>query len=103
MSTLVTTRLIRISTFALALCLLALMFGAAPAPAVHASMLVVTSSADGNATPANCPGPACRLRDAIAAANAEDTITFSFTGVILLSNGSLLVDKNLTILASGAA
>src|SRR5262249_22862115 len=64
----------------LVLCGLALVFAATQTPTIHANTLVVTSSADGAATPANCPGAACRLRDALAAANANDTITFNFTG-----------------------
>src|SRR5207249_9323151 len=47
---------------------------------------------------ANCPGPLCRLRDAIAKANPGDTITFAFTGAtIMLTQGQLAINKDLTM------
>src|SRR6185503_14777140 len=49
-----------------------------------ASTITVTSLGDGAANAANCPGASCRLRDAIAAAAAGDTIDFSVTGQINL-------------------
>src|SRR6516162_7108261 len=55
---------------------------------------VVTSLAD------NGPGS---LRDTIAAASFGDTITFSVTGTIVLTNGELLIDKALDIEGPGAA
>ena len=70
------------------------------APPVLAS-ISVTSTADGAATPANCPGAGCRLRDAIAAAASGDTITFAVTGTITLAS-ELAIDKNLTIQGPGA-
>ncbi|MFL6429544.1 MAG: hypothetical protein ACJ71S_14960 [Acidobacteriaceae bacterium] len=43
------------------------------------------------------------LRDAIATANAGDTIEFSVTGTIPLTSAELALDKNLTIKGPGAA
>lgn len=58
-----------------------------------ASILVVTNLADG------APGS---LREAIAAAHAADTISFAVRGTIVLTNGELLVTKNLKIAGPGA-
>ncbi|MFL6530006.1 MAG: choice-of-anchor Q domain-containing protein [Chthoniobacterales bacterium] len=60
------------------------------------------STADGAANAANCPGPGCRLRDALAAANSGDTINFSVTGTITLNSGELSIARNLTITGPGA-
>jgi hypothetical protein len=51
---------------------------------VHATTITVQSTGDGAATPANCPGAGCRLRDALAAVNDGDTIDFgaAVTGTI---------------------
>src|SRR5258708_6098704 len=54
----------------------------------------VTSTAD--------TGPGS-LRNAIATAVPGDTITFAITGAITLTNGELLIAKNLTISGPGAA
>jgi predicted outer membrane repeat protein len=72
-------------------------------PAAVAGTITVTSNQDGAANAANCPGPNCRLRDAIAKAVAGDTINFSVTGTITLNSGELSIDKNLTINGPGAA
>src|SRR5262249_46792009 len=65
--------------------------------------IAVQSLGDGVANAANCPGAGCRLRDAIAKAAASgDTINFSVTGVITLTNGELSIGKNLTITGPGA-
>jgi hypothetical protein len=64
--------------------------------------LTVTSTGDGAANVANCPGANCRLRDAIAKALAGDTINFSVTGTIALTAGELVINKNLTINGPGA-
>ncbi len=69
-------------------------------PAHAANTWTVQSSADGVATPANCPGPNCRLRDAIAAAAAGDTIDFAsgLSGTtITLTSGTLTLSRNVTI------
>jgi parallel beta-helix repeat protein len=71
--------------------------------AAVAGTITVTSNQDGAANAANCPGPNCRLRDAIAKATAGDTINFSVTGTITLNSGELSIDKNLTINGPGAA
>lgn len=71
------------------------------APAAVASTITVTSDQDGAANAANCPGPNCRLRDAIAAAVAGDTINFSVSGTITLNSGELLIGKNLTVNGPG--
>jgi len=83
-----------------------------------AATITVTNARDGAANAANCPGTgaSCRLRDAIAAAAAGDTIAFSNTtaggavnffdgGVhtITLNTGELLIDKSLTITGPGAS
>lgn len=64
--------------------------------------IVVTSTADGVANAANCPGSGCRLRDAMAAATAGDSIEINVTGTITLNQGALNVTKNLTISGPGA-
>jgi hypothetical protein len=80
-------------------------FGIAPRPttAELLSTITVTNTGDGPANAANCPGPNCRLRDAVAKATAGDTINFSVTGTITLNSGELSIDKNLTINGPGAA
>ncbi len=75
-----------------------------PVPAAHAATTwTVQSTADGAATPANCPGVNCRLRDAIAAAGFGDTINFSLTlpATILLTSGEITL-TNLTLSGPGA-
>src|SRR5205823_1024901 len=85
------------------LCLLSLALLVAPAPAAQAATITVIQTSDGSVNPANCPGPLCRLRDAIAKAGSGDTINFAFTGVtIMLTQGQLLINKDLTITVSGA-
>ena len=59
----------------------------------RAATLTVTTTNDGGAG---------SLRQAIADAAAGDSIIFSFTGVITLTNGELLVTNDLTILGPGA-
>ncbi|MFL6334170.1 MAG: Ig-like domain repeat protein [Pyrinomonadaceae bacterium] len=78
----------------------------------------VTSTGDGAANAANCPGTgaSCRLRDALAAAATGDTITFSnsaaggavnfFDGsqhAITLNTGELTIGKSLTVTGPGAS
>lgn len=85
----------------------ALRVGSQPDSAVSASptlaTITVTNSGDGAATAANCPGASCRLRDAIAAAAAGDTIDFA-NGIssIALASGELVINKNLIIQGPGA-
>src|SRR5438105_952474 len=87
----------------LVLVLLVLALVALPAPTAQAGTLVVMKYTDGVANPANCPGANCRLRDAIAAANPNDSITFSSAGnTIALSQGELNLSKNVTIFFNGA-
>jgi CSLREA domain-containing protein len=87
-----TTRLLAAS---LAMC------AASPIPA---AVLTVTTLVDG---PGSCPGPECGLRAAIAAAEAGDEIRFaaelSLPGSILLSQGELVVERDLSIVGPGAA
>jgi hypothetical protein len=63
---------------------------------------IVRSTGDGAANAANCPSPACRLRDAIVAAAPGDVVTFDVSGTITLVAGELLVDKDLVISGPGA-
>jgi CSLREA domain-containing protein len=49
-----------------------------------------------------CDATQCTLRDAIAAADSGDTITFAVTGTIVL-HAQLVIDKDLTIEGPGAA
>lgn len=64
----------------------------------HAATIIVQSPADdGTATPANCPGANCRLRDAIEYATADDTINFAGDYTINLTAAELTINKNLTI------
>src|SRR5947207_12806887 len=66
---------------------------AAPVPATPMATITVTSTGDGAANAANCPGASCRLRDAIAATAAGDTIDVSVTGTITLNSGELVIAK----------
>jgi hypothetical protein len=50
----------------------------------------------------NCNPGMCSLRDAIAFAANNDTITFSVTGIIRLNHGTLTLNKDLTISGPGA-
>lgn len=67
-----------------------------------ATTWTVTSLGDGAANAANCNGPDCRLRDAIAAALVGDTIDFAVTGTINLTAGQLSISKSLAINGPGA-
>src|SRR5262245_48516275 len=58
-----------------------------------AATTAVTSTADGGAG---------SLRQVIGNSAVGDTIVFSVTGAILLTNGELLINKQLTILGPGA-
>lgn len=79
-------------------CVVALFLSARSASAA----ITVTSNGDGPATPANCPGANCTLRDAIAAAAAGETINFAVIGEITLAGAELFIDKDLTIQGPGA-
>ena len=59
---------------------------------------LVTKAADTNDGTCNAD---CSLREAIAAANANDTINFAGDYAIVLSAGTLNISKNLTIDATG--
>lgn len=70
------------------------------APIAHAATTWhVTSTADAAPVPAHCQGPACTLRDAIAAAASGDTIDFqiTFPATITLNQGQLGFNTDLTI------
>lgn len=82
----------------------------APMPAAHATPAVttwtVTDSGDGAATPGNCPGTGCRLRDALAASALGDTIVFSLTypaTITRLLPGSFSITHSVTISGPGAS
>ena len=79
----------RATTFELGVLLLC-----AVATPMHATTITVTNTNDSG------PGS---LRQALAYANDHDTITFSVTGTIGLTNGELLVNKVITISGPGAA
>jgi CSLREA domain-containing protein len=84
----------------------ALLLSAVPgAPPVQAATLIVTTVADdtGGSAP-NClsGSGACTLRGALAAASPGDTITFSTTGTILLTNDTLTLTKSVVIQGPGA-
>jgi hypothetical protein len=66
----------------------------ATSTSVQATSITVTNTNDSG------PGS---LRQALADANARDTITFAVSGIISLTNGELLVDKGITISGPGAA
>jgi len=72
----------------------ALRHAAAPVAAAPMAAITVTSLGDDAANAANCPGANCRLRDAIAAAAAGDTIDFAVTGQITLTHSHLSINKN---------
>ncbi len=89
-----------IALTALALALMFSEIGVVPARA--ATTWTVTSLADdGTAVPGNCPhASACRLRDAVDAAAAGDTIVFAAGlsgGVIRLASSSIAVDETMII------
>ncbi len=93
---------------ALAALAVALLF--TPMPAAHATPAVttwtVTDSGDGAATPGNCPGTGCRLRDALAASALGDTIVFSLTypaTITRLLPGSFSITHSVTISGPGAS
>jgi len=73
-------------------------------PSVHATTYTVQDTGDGAATPANCPGSGCRLRDALAKVVDSDVIDFSVTtpATITLNSGQLEVSKSIMINGPGA-
>ena len=73
---------------------------AALAVSAQGATLTVTSTADSGGS---CPGADCTLRQAIAAAHPGDTINFSLpaSSMIELTNGELVVNKDLTIEGPG--
>ena len=74
-------------------------------PSVHAATTyTVQNTGDDWANAANCPGPSCRLRDALAKVVDGDTIDFSVRtpATITLNRGELLVNKSVTIGGPGA-
>jgi len=83
--------------------LLALLIGllaVTPAAPAHASTLTVdtlTDEADGS-----CIDGDCSLRDAVAAAINNDTITFSVNGTLTLTLGQISINKDITIQGPGA-
>ena len=85
--------------------MMAVIVALVPVQAAHAAnLLTVTSTADGTANAANCPGANCRLRDAVAASNSGDTINFAVAGTITLTQGQLLINNdNVTITGPGAS
>src|ERR1043166_8797241 len=70
------------------------LFSAAVLFSVSSRAAIVTTTADSG------PGS---LRDAITAAVPGETITFAVTNAITLTNGELVINKNLIIAGPGAA
>ena len=66
----------------------------AVAISVHADIITVTNTNDSG------PGS---LRQALAVANDNDTITFAVTGTIGLTSGELVLNNSITISGPGAA
>ena len=64
------------------------------------AFLTVDTLADEN--DGSCSDDDCSLRDAIEVANPNATIQFGVTGTITLSLGSLVIDKNLTLVGPGS-
>ena len=83
--------------------LLALLIGllattpAAPARASTLTVDTLTDEADGS-----CIDGDCSLRDAVAAAINNDTITFSVNGTLTLTLGQISINKDITIQGPGA-
>jgi CSLREA domain-containing protein len=69
-------------------------------PVSHAADITVTTLDDENGTCAT--GNGCSLREAIAEATADQEIDFNVAGTIILTNGELTINKNLTITGPGA-
>ncbi|MFN8524400.1 MAG: choice-of-anchor Q domain-containing protein [Chloroflexota bacterium] len=86
---------------ALAAALLVALVAPGAQPVRAAATITVRSLADSGGT---CPGADCTLRQAIAVANAGDTIDFSVPtpATIELTSGELLVTKSLAIKGPGA-
>ena len=72
---------------------LAALLGVAFTTQLHAQLIVTTTADSG----------AGSLRQAIADAQAGDTITFAISGVITLTSGELLITNDLTITGPGPA
>lgn len=70
------------------------------APVAAATLTVNSLADDGNGT---CTAAKCTLRDAILGTSAGDTVGFSLpaSSTITLTNGQLLIDKNMTISGPG--
>src|SRR5438876_9263283 len=60
---------------------------------VHANVITVTNTNDSG------PGS---LRQALADANDGDTITFAVTGIIAVTSGELVINRNITVSGPGA-
>ena len=91
----------RVAVVGLAVCLLATLAGVWPARA--ATVTVNTLNDDNGISASTCTtGGTCTLRGALIAASSGDTIAFSVSGTIPLTNGTLPVVKNLTIQGAGA-
>src|SRR5437660_3069362 len=74
-------------------CAIGVLLLCAVASPVHATTITVTNTNDSG------PGS---LRQALAAANDGDTITFAVTGAINLTSGELVINRNITISGPGA-
>ena len=93
-----------ITTLALVLALVTLI-GLASLPVragSHTGASVVTVDTLNDESDSSCTDGDCSLRDAIAVAQAGDTIEFGVTGTITLTIDQLTVDKNLAISGPGA-
>ncbi|HUY99282.1 MAG TPA: choice-of-anchor Q domain-containing protein, partial [Thermomicrobiaceae bacterium] len=83
----------------LVLLLGAAMVGLGLPSGARAASITVNSTADNG--PGNCTST-CTLRDAVATSSSGDTIDFSVTGTITLTQGEITVPHDLTITGPGA-
>jgi len=86
------------SFIAIALTMTLLIASSAPVPA-QAATLTVNTLIDEN--DGSCSNGDCSLRDAVLLANPGDTINFSVTGVMTLTEGEIVLNKNLVIQGPG--
>ncbi|MHB8648355.1 MAG: choice-of-anchor Q domain-containing protein [Thermomicrobiales bacterium] len=85
--------------------LLAALFLLPPLHTAAATVIVTVKTDTTTGVATNCPGSSCSLRDALAVAGPNDTITFDPSlnnQTIILANGTLTLTQNVTIQGPGA-